>query len=213
MQDDGILYLLKNGRGYTADKNKLEAALDDLIREEISHFAGKTLPPGWKKLSNFTRPYEILESIELKELSEENAAELVTMAYNDAHAFDLACIIAGKHIEADMVLPNSLKLFTVSVLSREIARPTQVGRPPADDAANKLLQYCLCVIVSKVLGLQLSRNPTSSAFTACDAVAESYQRLGTHVTSEQLQALCHADGYSEIRYYARLLYPRAFSAK
>ena len=210
----------------TATREEIETALDGtvlrilpLFRDARTHPGWRVLlalGPGWIPFADATTGEERFRTPYLREVK---AAKLVKMAERNPHAFDAASYLAGLHIasldtpRADPfaaaldTFPASLRMFSARVLTGELKRPPQPGRPPVDDVLLRLWQYLLCRFVAECAPLDLSpnRERKTATFTACDAVAEAFTRAGHNVTVGQMATLCYHAAFSDLRALAEAL--------
>lgn len=190
----------------TATREEIEDALFETVSLILPGLKGKTLIPGWAILFKGAVDYLDVGQAKIPTLTEMRASQLVQLAGTDPAAFDAASYIAGLNFAAshlpDVDCPKSLRVFGGQVLCGEITRPTQTGRPRAQDVPVRIWQYVLCRFTAERAPLPLSRNRDPSgpaSFSACDAVAEAFTRAGHRVTQAQLASLCYDKGYADIR--------------
>ena len=214
--------------GTFATREEIETALDETVSRILPLFRDARTHPGWRVLFAlgpdwipFADPVTGEERFRTPYLREVKAAKLVKMAERNPHAFDAASYLAGLHIasldtpRADPfaaaldTFPASLRMFSARVVTGELKRPPQPGRPPVDDVLLRLWQYVLCRFVAEKAELYLSpnreRERKNANFTACDAVAEAFTRAGHNVTVGQMASLCYDDGFSDLRALAEAL--------
>ena len=96
-------------------------------------------------------------------------------------------------------LPTSLRLFAALALTGELERPKRKGRPFSTGEIERSHQYSLVLLTHQLSGIPISRNDTSDAFSACDAVAQAWTNAGKYTTFAQIRSLCYDKPYSEIR--------------
>ena len=196
----------------TATREEIETALFNTVSRILPIFADKKLIPGWPVLFRGAVNYLDVGQAKIPTLTEMRASQLVQLAGTDPAAFDAASYIAGLNFAAshlpDVNCPKSLRVFGGQVLCGEITRPTQTGRPRAQDVPVRIWQYVLCRFTAERAPLPLSRNRDPSgpaSFSACDAVAEAFTRAGRHTTQAQLASLCYDKAHADLRALAEAL--------
>ena len=181
------------------DREEIASALEDAARSLLKANEGKAAFPGWFLVFRYSVQFIAIGGSKIPMLSDAEMEELLELAKNNIYAFDAAKYIAGLQIVAEIDMPVPLRLFVGRVLTAEIARPQQSGRPLADDVLIKTLQYSLAILTIKNSELSLSRNDVNSTFSACDAVAEAFTRAGKYTTFAQVKSICYDPAYSDIR--------------
>jgi hypothetical protein len=196
-------------------REEVESALDGIVKNILRDFGDTKAVPGWHIIFPMGVNVRLVGSEEILTLSDEKAGDLVELATTNPHAFDAASYLAGLHFIADCRgdpndCPLQLRLFGGQVLLGEIRRPSQLGRPRADDTLLRVWKYSLCRFVAERAPLPLSPNPEKKhdaklVFTACDAVAAAFSRAGHHETCSQLASLCYDTGHADIRKLAEVI--------
>jgi len=192
---------------------EIEAALDEVVADWLAWTNGKDAAPGWHFFSEYRIAQESAfedAGVSVPSISSEKAARLVEIAKRDALAFDFAGYIAGMRLAAHCDLTPALHLFAARVLTGEVKRPPKTGRPRSGDTLVRVFQYALCRFVERNTHLRLTRSREGSAsWSACDAVAEAFQRAGQRGTAgttyDHLQSLAYDRAHSDIRELANYL--------
>ena len=184
--------------------------LDKAVKRTLALVAEQASVPGWHLMRHFDVARIKVSEASVPYLSSEATRRLITFAKNNSYAFDLATYIAGMNIAVlstnGVEMNQPLTIFGAQVLAGEIKRPAQSGRP-RQDAILRLWQYGFCRFLAKNAPLPLTRSVEGKkvGFSACDAVAESYARVGKHTTFPQMKSLCYDDSYQELRELAEYL--------
>lgn len=194
-------------------QKEIEEALDGVILEILADHKGKEALPGWHLAFPMGLKFIQIGKADCPVFSEEQAAKLVSLAESEPYAFDAASYVAGLNILIDhtpkaLGIPNSLRKFAARVLTGEIKRPRKRGRDRFNDMPLKMNMYALCQMISQKGKIPLSRNRVSwreDKFSACDAVAEAFNRVDHHITYENLVSICYDKTYSELRDVAEAL--------
>jgi hypothetical protein len=192
------------------DQQEIEAALEATARDFLVENGSKKPLPGWAFIFRSNVQFKTIGMAAIPVLSDADMSALLDMAKDNPHAFDAAKYLAAMRIAAGLALPNPLRLFAGQVLTAEIGRPVQVGRPLAGDDLTKMYQYMLAVFTHQRCEISLSRNDANPTFNACDAVAEAFTRAGRRTTFTQVKSLCYDTAYSNIRALANWVINESF---
>ncbi len=194
-------------------QKEIEEALDGVVPEILADLKGQDAMPGWHIAFPLDLTFVHFGEVSCPIISEEKAEKLVSLAENEPYVFDLACYVAGMNLAIDdkterIQVPKALRQFAASVLTGEIEKPKKKGRSRFSDMPIKMNMYSLCQMISQKGKIPLSRNRVSwreDKFSACDAVAEAFNRAGHHVTHENLVSICYDKSYSELREVAEAI--------
>ena len=181
------------------DRAEIEAALEDIAKNFLAEMGGRNAMPGWAIMFRHDVQFETIGMATIPTLPDTSLVLLLDLAESNPHAYDAASYLAAMQIAAGLALPIPRRLFAGQALAGEIERPTQKGRPLADDVILRVYQYMLAVFTHKHGVLSLSRNDASETFSACDAVAEAFTRAGRNTTFAAMKSLCYDLQFSNIR--------------
>lgn len=199
----------KQSRAFESpSQDEIERVLDKEVAAILAEAENLQAKPGWSLIPLMKAETEYKDgdhAIPIPAITEDKAEQLVQMAQKDPLAFDLASHIAGWRIVADMELPVPLRNFAADVLTKEVNRPSQKGRPRSKNALLEIYQYHLCQYLRFTVPMEITRDPGKKTFTACDAVAQAFSRAGKNTTYAQMASLCYDAGYSERRELVKFL--------
>lgn len=188
------------------DRAEIEAALEPVAAGMLLFVEGKKPVSGWMTMIGMGFQIKQFRGAQIPVPSDTNMTALVDLAGQSPHAFDAAAYVAGHLVAIGCAVPLPLRLFAAQVLTGEIKRPPQRGRPRSEDVLLKAQQYALALFTHKNGDVPLARNDISKTFSACDAVADAFTKCGRRTTYESMKSLCYAANYADVRHMGKLMY-------
>ncbi|MDE3240283.1 MAG: hypothetical protein KGN33_15090, partial [Paracoccaceae bacterium] len=180
------------------DFQKIEDELIPLAKGIIE--ASKDNEPirGWRSLFEIGFSFQEYSRGKIPVLTEQGYGILLHRAATEPNAFDAATYVAGMSIAAQHPIPPSLLLFASRVLTGEVVRPKQRGRPVTKNIYFPVFQYFLIIFVAKKYAIQIGRSTDkkagrASSLSACDIVANAFSRAGRKTPYSVLRSICYDD--------------------